>query len=276
MKEADLKRYLIELAVEGFELADAGDAFALLDEHLESLGSLDPELRDSLFYEAADAWITGGLLDPDQLTRLAMRLESEDFLFKGIGPIEGNDVFRRTFSLLVLDSIVRRSNAAGLPDVHLPESIAAAMERYVREERDLRGYVIPYGWAHAPAHGADVLRSLMAAPMREGWSSRILAMVQELLLKSGSVYAHQEDRRFARVLLAHVRCYGNRASELVEWTDGLLKACPAAFADAEAYARRTNLLDLLRALYFYLHREPGQERLADWVESHVRVLMRID
>lgn len=267
-----LKQKLAELASERFRLADESDAFAIIDEHLDCLGSLDPELRDSLFYEAADAWIAGGLLDQEQLSGLTARLVSEEFLFKGIGAPAGNDVFRRTFSLLLLDAIVRRMNTAGPA---LAKTIAAAMERYVREECDLRGFVAPFGWAHAVAHAADVLASLLASPDLASEDGRILAMLKELLLKSPSVYTHQEDKRLARVLACHCRRHRDRRPGLLAWKEELLKACPPSFSDMEAYARRTNLLDLWRAWYFYVHERPEDAGIAADLEADIRILMRI-
>lgn len=270
MDDASLKAQLTKWSDPGGGPADVP---AFVEEHLHALGSLDPELRDLLFYEVVDGWIGEGRIALDPLLRLARRLVSAEFLFKGLGEPRGNDVFRRTFSLLILDSIVRRLNALeGTVGAHLA-SIAEGMERYVTEEIDLRGHVAPQGWAHAPAHAADVLASLAASPHLEGaWDRRILAMVQALLLRSEQVYTHQEDRRLARV----AKVIGLRRPDEVQcWASSLQEACPASFSDMTGYARRTNLLDFLRALYFHLHAEPSGHTLAGFVEIQVRGLMRI-
>jgi hypothetical protein len=210
---------------------------------------------------------------PDRSPSLTPGLH--DFLFHGIGEPGGTRVFRRTFSALLLDSIVVRASAAGDPDPDLLETIAAAMERYASEERDLRGFVPPYGWAHSVAHGADVLASLMESSVLRNWSARLLTSVQTLLCRSRGVYAHQEDKRLARVVAAHGLHHPDRRTELLAWLDGLLEACPPSFTDMERYAGRTNLLNLLRALYFYLHTGRGDAGLASHVEGLVRTLMRI-
>ncbi|MBL8968428.1 MAG: hypothetical protein JNG85_15595, partial [Spirochaetaceae bacterium] len=88
-------------------------------------------------------------------------------------------------------------------------------------------------------------------------------------------FAHQEDKRLARVLLAAHRRGGARRAGLAAWIEGRLAECPGSFSDMEAYARRTNLLNLLRALYFYLRAEADGAGLAGFVEEKVRVLMRI-
>ena len=134
---------------------------------------------------------------------------------QGIGDFAGNEVFRRTFSALILDSIVKAANASSDSDPVLMASIAAAMDRYALEEHDLRGHVAPFGWAHAVAHGADVLASLMASSVLDDWDGRLLDSTREWLCKSPSVYTHQEDKRLARVLLAHCRHHGDRRAALL-------------------------------------------------------------
>jgi hypothetical protein len=247
------------------------DAFAFVDQYLDALGSHDPELRDGLFYEAVDTWIGQGRLAVGQLSALAARLLSDGFLFKGIGEPAGPDVFRRTFSLLILASILQRLQAE--PACPWVPAIAGAMARYVPGEQDLRGYVSPQGWAHAPAHAADVLAALAASRhLEDAWTDRLLALTRTLLLKSREVYTHQEDRRLARVvstLCAH------RSVDPLPWLQALAEACPPSFSDMAGYARRTNLLDFLRALYFQLRLVPGREALTAEVELQVRVLMRL-
>lgn len=270
MDEASLKAQLVEWAT---QCGGPIDVPAFVEEHLHALGSLDPELRDTLFYEAVDRWIDEGWIDLDPLLRLARRLVSAEFLFKGLDEPRGDDVFRRTFSLLILDSIIQRLNTLeGAMGPHLA-AIVESLERYVAEEIDLRGHVAPKGWAHAPAHAADVLASLAASPhLGRAWDERILAMVRALLLRSEQVYTHQEDRRLARA----AKVIGlRRPDDFQRWIGSLQEACPASFSDMTAYARRTNLLDFLRALYFHLHAEPSGHALAGFVELQVRMLMRI-
>jgi hypothetical protein len=267
------KQELEALATRQFELTEASEAYSLIADHLDCLGSLDPGLRDALFYEAADAWIERGLLSPAQLSALTARLLSPDCLFQGIGAEVGTDVFRRSFSALILDAIVRRWNSVEDPESAQLETIALGLERYASEERDLRGFVPPCGWAHAVAHAADVLASLMASGALSGWTGRLLAATRQLLLRSDGVYTHQEDKRLARVAAAHRQHHAERNDEFQAWVEDLLQACPAAFSDMAAYARHTNALGLLRALYFYLNRRG--DPMAAWLEGKIRSLMRI-
>ena len=106
----------------------------------------------------------------------------------------------------------------------------------------------------------------------DAWTDRLLAMTRTLLLKSPEVYTHQEDRRLARVV--SVLC-AHRTLDPSAWLQELGAACPPSFSDMAGYARRTNLLDFLRALYFQLRLVPGREALTAEVELQVRALMRL-
>ena len=86
----------------------------------------------------------------------------------GVGEDGTDTVFRRSFSALVLAVVLERATTlatttgTGLPDDTLlrwGDRIAGWLVR----ERDLRGFVLGKGWAHALAHGADALGALAEA-----------------------------------------------------------------------------------------------------------------
>lgn len=270
MGEAELKTCLRDWTARE---ALPPDPVAFANEHLDYLGSLDAELRDDLFYESLDRWIEAGCFSPTELAALCARLCSESFLFHAIGERAGNGVFRRTFSALILDSSVRHMNAATAAEPEMIEAVALALIRYADEEEDLRGYVEPYGWAHAAAHAADGLASLAASPhLAPAWSPRFLVAVQTFLLKQDAVYIHQEDRRLARVALA---CHVRKPVEIDRWMEELVAACDANHAGMAHYVRRTNVLNFLRALYFMARTRTEDERLCAPTETLVRKLMRL-
>ncbi|MBL8966397.1 MAG: DUF2785 domain-containing protein, partial [Spirochaetaceae bacterium] len=191
-EETSIRDRLRALAAAGHP-EPAGGAAAFIEANLELLGSLDPELRDSLFYEAAAEWIGRGLVGPAAMEALAARLLSRDFLFFGLGEAEGDRVFRRSFSALILDCLLKRTMAAGGLSPEAVSAIADSMGDYATRERDLRGFVPGKGWAHAPAHAADVLASLAAATTTdEAGCERVLEATRRFLLAGKTVFAHQE------------------------------------------------------------------------------------
>ncbi|MGE5592023.1 MAG: DUF2785 domain-containing protein, partial [Bacillota bacterium] len=133
---------------------------------LESyLGSPDPELRDDLAYMILGTWIERGHLSTEYMRQLTDRMLAN--LERGLGEPESDGVFRRSFSALILTELVLK-DAEG--PFWSPEEARRVMEgalSYLRQERDLRGYVPGKGWAHSVAHTADLLRALAANPRLE-------------------------------------------------------------------------------------------------------------
>src|SRR5690606_23708200 len=69
---------------------------------------------------------------------------------------------------------------------------------YVRNEKDIRGYVDSKGWAHAVAHAADALGEVAKHRyIREDDLLELFEVVNSKVLFSDSVYTHNEDERLA-------------------------------------------------------------------------------
>ncbi len=125
------------------------------------LGSTDPADRDEIAYPILATWVAEGVYD-DLLAGLGDGMAVG--LTQGLGEVGTPSVFRRSFSALVLAACVNRDNTASLlPAGKVLEWGDRAMGWLVRE-RDPRGFVPGQGWAHAIAHGADVLDELAASP----------------------------------------------------------------------------------------------------------------
>jgi hypothetical protein len=125
------------------------------------LGSTDPVERDEIAYPILATWISEGVYD-DLLAGLGDGMAAG--LTQGLGEVDTDSVFRRSFSVLVLAECIERDNAEGrLPAAKILEWGDRASSWLVRE-RDVRGYVPDKGWAHAVAHGADAIRVLADSP----------------------------------------------------------------------------------------------------------------
>jgi len=125
------------------------------------LGSTDPVERDEIAYPILATWIGAGVYD-DLLSGLGDGMAAG--LTQGLGEVGTTSVFRRSFSALVLAVCIHRDNDASLlPGDKLLEWGDRVTGWLVREQ-DTRGFVPGQGWAHAVAHGADVLDELAASP----------------------------------------------------------------------------------------------------------------
>lgn len=168
----------------------------LTAELVETLGSPDPHQRDELAFPVLATWIGEGVYD-DVLATLGDAVA--DGLTSGIDRPGTDEVFRRSFSALVLGCCLQRDTATR---VLTPDTVLRwadhAIGWYVREH-DCRGWVDGHGWAHAVAHGADLLGELASSRHVNAEHARVLlgVVIERLRLDVPDVWIDGEDDRLA-------------------------------------------------------------------------------
>lgn len=247
------------------------------------LGDPDPRRRDQIAYTILAAWVSGGVYD-DLLEGLGDGMATG--LRVGIGERDTDTVFRRSFSALVLAECVARDNEVHLlPAETLLRWGDNAMTWLVRE-RDLRGFVPGKGWAHAVAHGADVLAVLAAGESFGRLELTVLldVIADRLLTPTGTHFVHGEVDRLAFATLAVLR-RNVLALEVIEpWLARLGKAAaPPEPEDGGSGGRRDkdpflvagNVQGFLRALHLQVALAPRPPAcradlllsLIDWLKA---------
>jgi hypothetical protein len=173
----------------------------LTHELFEMLGDPDPHVRDSLAYPVLATWISDGVYD-DLLSGLGdgacVGLRS------GLGREGDDSVFRRSFSALVLAAVVSRANITGtITPTHMLAWGDQAMTWFTRE-RDLRGFVNGKGWAHAVAHGADLLGQFARSFHFGVHELTVLldVVADRILVPTAYRLHHGEDDRLAYAVMA--------------------------------------------------------------------------
>ena len=168
------------------------------------LGSVDPVERDEIAYPVLATWIGAGVYD-DLLAGLGDGMAAG--LVQGLGEVGTTSVFRRSFSALVLAVCINRDNAVSLlPGDKLLEWGDRVTGWLVRE-RDTRGFVPGQGWAHAVAHGADVLDELAGSPhFRLNELTVLLDVIADrVLAPTTAVFASGEPDRLATAAMSVFR-----------------------------------------------------------------------
>ena len=166
------------------------------------IASTDGELRDDLVYTALCDIFEAETLQQGELEWVLAELVSDRYLFHGLGPADGDDVFRRSFSLLVIDAILETQPARHMPGRTL-QQVWNAYRDYVTRENDLRGYVDGKGWAHSLAHGADVAYSLIALNVPSKADVLQLFDIWRVKLSNGAyVFIDEEGERLLRAVFA--------------------------------------------------------------------------
>jgi hypothetical protein len=224
----------------------------LTHELFEMLGDPDPQVRDSLAYPVLATWISDGVYD-DLLAGLG------DGAGVGLGSGLGRDgddsVFRRSFSALVLAAVVSRANITGtISPANMLTWGDRAMTWFVRE-RDLRGFVNGKGWAHAIAHGADLLGQFARSFHFGVHELTVLldVVADRVLTPTGYRLHHGEDDRLAYAVMAVLHRNLVPTDVVEPWVARLGSALRAPRGTAEWPSPTAfNTQNFLRALHLQL------------------------
>ncbi|GCE26734.1 membrane protein [Dictyobacter alpinus] len=251
IQQAQDKEFLQAIANNDYELPEETDAFAFAQALLPNFASADPELRDELSYTIlARGLIVTQKLTTEQLQSLLTITTDNEHLFYNIGERGTDSVFMRSFSCLIIASIL--FNDALNPQ--FPAStIVNAKEKlmhYAQQEKDWRGYVDNKGWAHAMAHLADALDECAQHPhMSTQDRQEILIATSKLATLPAPLY-HEEDIRLAKI--PHHIILGHQVED--SFIEKWLEMCAVSRElDVVSWTRITNSKNVLRSLYFLLH-----------------------
>lgn len=194
----------------------------LLAQMLANIGNPDPHLRDEVIFQAWAQLISENRITDEQLHALFAQVYAAQSLFVGIGGEDTDTVFTRSFTALLLTTMVfRHFETPWINDAEADLLAEMALD-YLGQETDRRGWVADKGWAHAFAHGADFLASVVALPsFNDERVGRALADLDRALLQFGPFTASEEER-LDNVLIKLVGEDRLSEEELLQWLDGLL------------------------------------------------------
>ncbi|MGE5251618.1 MAG: DUF2785 domain-containing protein [Bacteroidota bacterium] len=246
------KSFWLQIRQNEFAFPEGHDLPALTEELLGYLGSVDPELRDTIAYETFATWLAHGLYSPDQLRAYALRLQLN--LQEGLGEPESDGLFLRSFSVLCLAEIVNNDGQYPFLDADEVRNILSKGLAYLEAEADPRGYVPEKGWGHALAHTADLLFVLARSHhLHADDLARILnAIAAKLVNSTNWIYVHGEDDRLARAALTVFERDLLDAATLEAWLRALTspgeEGWKEAWADEGRAAAFFNTRNFLRSV----------------------------
>ncbi|MCA0172640.1 DUF2785 domain-containing protein [Bacillus sp. RAR_GA_16] len=228
---------------------------ALIEEMVLQIGSTDPVLRDELIYTTFGKLVMEDHLSESQLTRLLSTCLDENHLFYHIGEKGTDTVFTRSFSVLVIELLLKKDREKRfLKNEQVNDTINACC-RYLREEKDTRGFVEGKGWAHSIAHGADALTEAVKHPVYHTESLPKCLDVLETCLFKEAVYVDDEDERLLFVVEALLE-KGMREERLIQGINELHQRLASLFEEkgycVESFHMKRNVLGFLKSCYFRL------------------------
>lgn len=213
------------------------------------LGSPYGHERTDIAATILTTWLERGVYD-DLLTGLGDGMCLG--LDTGLGDDGADTVFRRSYSALMLSAVVARETE--IERLH-PDALLRWGDRGIRwlvHERDLRGYIPGNGWAHAAAHGADLLLALsLSRHFREGELMVLLDAVADRLLEpTNHRLVHGEEERLAYATMGVLHRNILDMSVLNPWLERLSRAWQDAGAAESPVA--FNTVGYLRSLHLQL------------------------
>jgi hypothetical protein len=250
--------YWQQVMAAGLTVPDDRPLSELTAELTRLLGSPDPAERDGTAYPTLATWIDRGVYD-DLLSGLGDGIASG--LSVGLGERDGDDVFRRSFSVLILTECINRDNRRGLlPPGKLLEWGDRVTTWYLREH-DLRGFVPGKGWAHTMAHGADALGALAGSPHLGMPELTVLldVLADRLVLQEPQLLVSGEPDRMAAATMQILRRNLIPLGVVEPWVARLAQAAGrmSTGADRDPFLDSGNAEAFLRALYLQLSLAPN-------------------
>jgi hypothetical protein len=249
--------YWEQIRASGFRLPGDRPLDDLTTELVEMLGDPDPSVRAGIAYPVLSAWISEGVYD-DLLPGFGDGVS--EGLFTGLGEDGTDTVLRRSYSALLLSEAVLRDQVARV--VHSDAIFRwgdRAASWFVRE-RDLRGYVEGLGWAHAAAHGADLVGALARSHHFGKLELTVLldVVADRLLTPTTHRFRHREDDRLAFAVMAVLHRNNIGIDVLEPWIErlavGLITPPSSAAEPAPEWPTPVagNTAAFLRALHLQL------------------------
>ena len=226
-------------------------------------GDTDPAVRDDCGYGILAGWVyRKGLLSADQLE--AVRRKLIPGMTFHIGDSGEPTIFRRSFSALYASILAAQDlRKPLLSDAAFHDTLDAALKCYA-SERDLRGYMPEYGWAHATAHVADLIKFLARnSKLTSDDQRHIVESVAQRCRTVQSVFVWGEDARIAAALSSIIDRKDFEPSIFNSWfqivTEENKQLWKAPTLDTAAYVRLRTQANVLAQLAAKLaSKEPNE------------------
>ena len=238
------------------------DIPALLQFMLDNIGHTDPELRDNLIYSGFCRLILDDNLTSEQLIFLYKSAVCDDYLYYKIyEPINSDAVFKRSFSALLIQLLLYKDKEHHFLENELLHETLPMCVDYLKFERDYRGFVEGKGWAHAVAHGSDLLAQAVAHPMYlQVSSSTNCLQALKSCIWTEYAYIDEEDERMLAVI-DELLLKDLTSDALIKWLAEL-----HSYHHPEhliQYRVHWNVKKFIMSLYIHLLKNQSDERLCN-------------
>lgn len=244
----------------------------VIDQMIANIGSIDPLLRDKLIYSAFWTLINDEILDEQQIEYVLHELLNKQLLTLDIEKPLSDAVFTRSFTSLFYAAILWKDKEKQLIDADLIRKVMEVSHEYMEKEQDLRGHDENKGWAHAAAHGADLLNAIAMHPLAiEDEGSKILGHIGRFMTIAEG-YRDDEEERLARAFVTVANRHLTE-EKILEWALSLEQSLNERKRnnpdELQPYYAQLAYKNFLKSSYFLLKRINGSKNLIDGIQKIV-------
>lgn len=262
-----------------YRLPEGHQVLDLTADLLDFLGSSNPLYRDKFAHNILARWIIlYGYLSDDDLIRITRHLIPQ--LQTGIGEAEGDRVFLRSYTALILSVIAYHDSRNQFLEATLVREMLQQACWYLISEKDHRAYVTGKGWANACGHTADWLKFIAYNPLlQDDDLERILTTVAARVIAPMQVpFCHDEEDRLAKVVMAVLARDMLTYYDLLDWLQQLNRwkkdRDPKAPFDPVYNAQFQNVKHFLHSLYMQMRLKPQLPGVVDEFEPYLLDLIK--
>lgn len=197
---------------------EGGATDQLIECMFRNIGTVDPVLRDEIIYQGWNQLLEEQRWSLEQKRWLLKQIKEQESLFLEIDTV--NDaVFTRSFTSLLLVLLIEDHKQKHWLTLEEQQQIIAISLNYMAQEKDNRGFVEGKGWAHAFAHGADLLGSLsQLATLTTEDVVQILNLTSRALIEIDD-FLYSEEARFSIAIIELIKNKKLAEKELKNWID---------------------------------------------------------
>ncbi|MGE7673990.1 DUF2785 domain-containing protein [Lysinibacillus sp. NPDC094403] len=250
----------------------------LLQEMLTHIGTPDAELRDKLIYRTFIDLLSDDLLSTEQLQHLFDSATGNDFLYLNIGEEMTDSVFTRSFSALLVASLLAKDAELHILNDDCLQIFFQKIGRFLLLEKDTRGHVQDKGWAHSIAHGADLAATTIRHPKFDLQHAPLILHALKLVTWKDTVFVNDEEERLVNIIEALLaRDYSEEALiEFVEQVFDKFEMHLVTQGYNEAFfSGRTCTLNLMKTLYIALKMNNLAPKLQNTIYGHVAKWLKL-
>lgn len=261
ISESQLKDQLKIIADNKYKVLNNISLKTILDEMLFYIGSPDSELRDDLIYATFCKWILNDVLNKNEIVSiLDTCLDNTHLKYKIDNGFE-DDVFTRSFSVLVIALILEYDCKVSILDEKYVKHVYRELCSYYTLERNLVGYYQQKGWAHTVAHTADAFSILVTNKyIQEKEIITILGLVKSKFQNYVYSFIDGEDERTACIVENSKKEKKISIEKIIKWLNQLTFYTKRFELPGDTIIKG-NIRNLLRSIYFKMDKNDDTIRV---------------